>query len=187
MTTWTLLPASVLRNTARVAVSVLPSPVFISAIAPDVQDHAADQLHVVVALTQGPLAGLPAEREGLRKQVVERLAVAGPLPQLVRLGEHLRVVEQLHLGLVAIDRFDPLLVLTELLALPHPQRAIYESYAFGHPFSVLSLQGELADAGRVLVGLRRQLLSRSTGCFRRACSVVPHPPGLIAILQRRWS
>ena len=39
------------------------------------QDHAADQLDVEVALAERALGGLAREREGLGQQVVERLAV----------------------------------------------------------------------------------------------------------------
>ena len=47
-----------------------------------VQDHAADQLDVVVALSEHPLARLAAERKSLGQQVVERLSPAGPLRSL---------------------------------------------------------------------------------------------------------
>ena len=93
-----------------------------------VQDHAADQLDVVVALAERPPARLAAERERLGQEVVERLAaLADALAQLVGVLADLGVVEQLHLGLEAIDRLDPLLVLAELLRLAEPQRAIYEA------------------------------------------------------------
>ena len=39
-----------------------------------VQDHAADQLHVEMALAQGPLGGLAHHRERLDQQVVQGLA-----------------------------------------------------------------------------------------------------------------
>ena len=48
-----------------------------------VQHHPADQLHVVMALAERPLARLAAERERLRQQVVERLAATGALAQRV--------------------------------------------------------------------------------------------------------
>ena len=41
-----------------------------------VQDHAADQLHVVVAHVEHPAAGLAHHRERLGQQLVERLALA---------------------------------------------------------------------------------------------------------------
>ena len=40
-----------------------------------VQDHAADQLHVEMALAERALAGLAHGREGRHQDVVERLAV----------------------------------------------------------------------------------------------------------------
>ena len=51
-----------------------------------VEDHAADQLHVVVALAERAAGGLAGQREGLGQEVVERLAVAGALAQRVGLG-----------------------------------------------------------------------------------------------------
>ena len=94
---------------------------------PVVQDHAADQLDVEVTLADAPPRRLSTERERLGQQVVERLAVASPLPELVRLLADLLVAEQLHLGLDAIDRRDPPLVLLELARLAEPQRAIYQA------------------------------------------------------------
>ena len=64
-----------------------------------VEDHAADQLHVVVALAGAAARGLAGQREGLRQQVVERLAVAGALAQGVGLLADLRVGERFHLRL----------------------------------------------------------------------------------------
>ena len=46
-----------------------------------VQHHAADQLHVEVALAERALAGLARKGEALGKEVVERLAGQVPLPQ----------------------------------------------------------------------------------------------------------
>jgi hypothetical protein len=40
-----------------------------------VQDHAADQLHIEVAHAEGALAGLAHDREGLRQERVQRLAL----------------------------------------------------------------------------------------------------------------
>ena len=91
------------------------------------QHHAADQLHVEVALAESPPRRLATERERLRQQVVERLAVAGPLPELVGLLADVGVLEQLHLRLDAVDRRDPALVLLELARLAQAQRAIYKA------------------------------------------------------------
>ena len=91
------------------------------------QHHAADQLHIEVTLAEGPPRRLATEREGLGQQVVERLAVARPLPERVRLGADLAVGEQLHLGLDAIDCRDAPLVLLELARLAEAQRAIYQA------------------------------------------------------------
>ena len=69
-----------------------------------VKDHAADQLDVVVALAERPLARLASKRERLRQQAVERLVVLARSPaQLVCVLADLGVVEQLQLGLEAVD------------------------------------------------------------------------------------
>ena len=126
VTRCTLSPASELRKIGSVAASVLPSPVFISAIDAVVEHHAADQLDVEVAHVERAPAGLAAERERLVQQVVERLAVAGPLAQLVGLLAQLVVLEQLHLGLERVDARDALLVVLELARLAHAQGAVDE-------------------------------------------------------------
>ena len=90
------------------------------------QHHAADQLHIEVTLAEVPPRRLATERERLGQQVVERLAVASPLPEPVRLGADLVVGEQLHLGLDPIDRGHAPLVILELARLAEAQRAIYQ-------------------------------------------------------------
>ena len=84
---------------------------------PRVEDHAADQLDVVVALAEGALARLATERERFGQQVVRRLAVIRAPAQLVGARAGLAVIEQLDLGLVAVDRLDAALVVAELAAL----------------------------------------------------------------------
>ena len=96
-----------------------------------VEDHATDQLDVVVALAGGAARGLAAERERLRQQVVERLAVAGALAQVVGLGAQLLVGERFHLRLIAIDRLRALLVGLELPPLPRAQGLGYQVHC-GH-------------------------------------------------------
>ena len=71
------MPASAFRYTGSVATSVLPSPVFISAILPLVQHHAADQLHVEVAHVHGALACLAHHGKGLGQNLVQRLGLRG--------------------------------------------------------------------------------------------------------------
>ena len=60
-----------------------------------VKHRTTDQLHVEVAHLKHPLAGLANHREGLGHQLVQRLAVGDPLPELVRLGGQLRIVQRL--------------------------------------------------------------------------------------------
>jgi hypothetical protein len=77
------------------------------------QDHAADQLHVEVAHFQRPLAGLAAHREGLRQELVERLATRDALAEFTRFGAQLVVRQLLDLRLERIDRRDGLLILLD--------------------------------------------------------------------------
>ena len=56
-----------------------------------VQDHAADELHVVVAHPEHALARLAADGEGLGQEVVERRAVVELLLELGRLRAQLGV------------------------------------------------------------------------------------------------
>ena len=77
-----------------------------------------------MALAERALAGLADERERLRQQVVERLVVfAGALAELVGALADLGVVEQLELGLEAVDLLDALLVFLQLAPFAEAQRA----------------------------------------------------------------
>ena len=128
VTTCTPLPASALSTTASVPVSVLPSPVRISAIAPPCS-------------TMPPIIWTSKWRMPMRRretsrttanvssqQVVERLAVAGALAQAVGLRAQLLVVQQLELRLPRVDGVDALRVALELLGLAHPQGAIEDRH-----------------------------------------------------------
>ena len=95
------------------------------------QHHAADQLDVEMAHAERALARLTAEREGLGHEVVERLALAGALAQLIGLLEDLVVLEQLHLGLDCVDALDLALVALELPGLAHPQGTVDQSSGHG--------------------------------------------------------
>ncbi len=88
------------------------------------QHHPAHELHVEVPLPDRALGGLAREREGVREEVVERLAVTRALAQLVGLLPQLRVLQQLHLGLEVVDPRDAALELLELLALADAQSAL---------------------------------------------------------------
>ncbi len=96
------------------------------------ENHRADQLDVVVALAERSLARLAGQREGLRHQGFERLAVAAALPEGVRLGPELRIVEELHLGLDLVDAGDRLLELLELLPFADAKGSVDQSSAW-HP------------------------------------------------------
>ena len=89
-----------------------------------VQHHAADQLHVEVALAQRALGGLAREREGLGQELVERLAGTRALAQLVGALAKLLVRVQLELGLEVVDAADALLELLELLAFANTKGAV---------------------------------------------------------------
>ncbi len=84
----------------------MPSPVFISAILPGVQDHAADQLDVEVAHAEGAARRLAGDREGLDQDVVEGGARRQLLLELRRLGAQLGVGQGLDAGLERVDGGD---------------------------------------------------------------------------------
>ena len=77
-----------------------------------VQDHAADELGVVVALAERALGRFAHRRERLGQQRIERLALFEALPELGRLGAELRVGELHPGGLERVhalhERNDPL-------------------------------------------------------------------------------
>src|SRR5215207_7337032 len=89
-----------------------------------VQDHAADQLDVEMALPEGALARLAREREGLVEEAFERLAVQVPLAQrLVALAE-LVIRLELELGLEGVDQLYVALEVLELLRLADAESAV---------------------------------------------------------------
>ena len=65
----------------------------------DVEDHAADQLHVEVPHVQHALAGFADDSECFDEQVIERFAVGDALPEFLRLVAELLLAEHLHLRL----------------------------------------------------------------------------------------
>ena len=149
-------PPSELSTTAVVAVSVLPSPVFISAIAAVVEDHAADQLHVEVAHSHRPLAGLAHEREAFGQQIVEALTALRALPEGVGAGAQLLVIVMLELGLERVDQTDTLLVAFELLCLAQAKRSVQE----GHGSRVARAGLRRAPAGGCSARPRRASVTR---------------------------
>ncbi|MGF6635772.1 hypothetical protein OKW39_002923 [Paraburkholderia sp. MM6662-R1] len=78
-----------------------------------VQRHTADQLHVEVAHLQHPLAGLAADRERFRQDLVERFAARDALAEFTRFGAQLVIRQLLDLRLERIDRRDGLLILLD--------------------------------------------------------------------------
>jgi hypothetical protein len=79
-----------------------------------VQDHAADQLHVVVAHTQHAAAGLAAHRERFRQHLVQGLAAGDAPAQFRGLGLQLRIGELLHLRFQRVDLGDDTVELAQL-------------------------------------------------------------------------
>ena len=73
------------------ATSVLPSPVFISAILPWWSTAPPIELHVEVPHVQHAAAGLADDGERFGQQVVERLAAGEPLLEFGRLAAQLLV------------------------------------------------------------------------------------------------
>jgi hypothetical protein len=82
-----------------------------------------------VAHAHRPPAHLAHDGEGLRQQVVERLALARALAQPGEALAQLFVGLELQLGLEAADDGDALLVLAELLGLADVQRTVEEARA----------------------------------------------------------
>ena len=75
-----------------------------------VQDHAADQLHVEMALADGALGRLAHGGEGRHQNVVERGAVGDLLLEFVGARPQRVVGERLQLLLQRVDRVDPRLI-----------------------------------------------------------------------------
>ena len=71
-----------------------------------VQHHAADQLHVEVALAEGALGGFAHGGEGRHQQVVERHAFGELLAELLRARAQLCVREPHHLRFQRVDGLD---------------------------------------------------------------------------------
>ena len=92
------------------------------------ENHPADQLHVEVAHAHRALSGLAHEREAFEQQIVEGLAVASALAQLVGGLAQLSVGRVLELRLVGVDPPDALFVGLELLGLAHAKRAVQEGH-----------------------------------------------------------
>jgi hypothetical protein len=80
-----------------------------------VEDDRAHHLHVEVALTECPLGRFANGRECLEDQVVDRLAVVDPLPELRGLAGELGIGERLEIGL---ERGDVVGLVTQALEPP---------------------------------------------------------------------
>ncbi len=79
-----------------------------------VQHHAADQLHIVVAHAQHAAAGFTADREGLRQHLVQSFAVGDALLELGGLGLELLVGELFDLRFQGVDLGDDAVELAQL-------------------------------------------------------------------------
>ena len=71
-----------------------------------VEDDAAHELHVVVALAEGALRRFPRDGEGLDQQVLQRLACFDPPLELPGLGPELVVAQRLQRFLEVVDGAD---------------------------------------------------------------------------------
>ncbi len=85
------------------ATSVLPSPVFISAIRPSYKHLAAHDLHVEVAHAKRAFARLAHDRKYFGKHIVEQLALFQTCAELHGLTAQLLVGKGLHLRFEGID------------------------------------------------------------------------------------
>ena len=68
-----------------------------------VQDHAADKLHVEMALAERALGRLAHRREGFRQKAVQLFAIGEPLSELSRLAAKFLVAEGFELRLQGVD------------------------------------------------------------------------------------
>ncbi len=73
-----------------------------------VENHAADELHVVVAQPERAHRGLAHDGESLVENPVEGFAVAEPAPEFVGLGLEVGIAQRLHLRLELVDALHPL-------------------------------------------------------------------------------
>jgi hypothetical protein len=132
-----------------------------------VEHHAADQLHVEVAHSHRAPAGLADEREAFRKHLVQRLARARALAQLVGGLAQLSVFVEANLLFEAVDAGDTLLVRPELLRLAHPKRAVQkghaESVARGRSRDGARGTQDVATRERSRAPVRRPARSRGSG------------------------
>ena len=122
------MPASALSATASVAVSVLPSPVFISAIAPpcSTMPPISWTSKWRIPIVRREVSRTTAKVSGSRSSSDSPLR--GALAQRVGLRAQLVVVEQLELGLPLVDALDALGVLLELLAFAEPEGAVEDRH-----------------------------------------------------------
>ena len=74
-----------------------------------VKDHTADQLHVVMAYTDGALGRLTHCRESLNQHIIERFATLQALEELFRLGPQPGRVQRLKGRLKRVDALNRLL------------------------------------------------------------------------------
>ena len=72
-----------------------------------VQDHAADQLDVEMALTEGAFGGLANRRESFLQKIVEGRPGGETVAEFRGLGSQRGVVQSLHFRLEGVDRGDP--------------------------------------------------------------------------------
>ena len=80
---------------------------------PEMQGHAADQLHIEVTHLQYAPAGLATYREGFRQKLVERFALGEAFLEFRCLGLQLRIRQFFHCRFERIDGANGLLVLLD--------------------------------------------------------------------------
>ena len=164
------MPGSEFSTTGSVAVSVLPSPVRISAIAPECRTMPPMSCTSKWRMPICALAGLADDRERLGQQVVELRAVARLLAQRVHPLAQLVVGLELELGLEVVDASDALLELLELLGFAQTQGTVEERHdAEGTNAAGLARRvggrgwaalRRPAEAGALRASRRRRFLSR---------------------------
>ena len=86
------------------------------------QDHAADQLHIIMAQADEAAAGFAANRKRFDQQIVQRFAGPQPLSEFVGLLLQFRVGHRLVLGLQAVDGHHRRLQTTDVAGIGGPEQ-----------------------------------------------------------------
>ena len=165
------------------ATSVLPSPVFISAMSPSWSTIAPISCTSKGRMSDGAPGSLAHGRVCLEDEVVELLAVLQPLPELGRLAGELLVGEALEVRLERRDVGGLLGESLEAAALAHAEEALERSVVLRHQREMSRVGIEVrvsVRAGRPLASSRRTFARPGRRTRRSA-----RAPRLLELRRRR--